>query len=422
MERKYICNNGVPIYTYKNENLHSFHLSLFFKAGSLYESEEECGITHFFEHAAIRNVNRLMNGELYKLLDGRGVEFNASTYSEMCQFYTGGAVENFTFCKDIICKVLSPITLDTAEMDAERKRIKAEIRENDEGRSLSGIAAETVHEGTSLARSILGTVKSVNQINAKRLNEYREKIITRGNFFFYLTGNFDDADLSSLASEIEKYEVKEGEIRSNIAPVSQNFFKRGAKVHIKNSDCSSVRFTFDLDMTECPFPEGDLIYDVLFNGYSSPFFIKMSEEEGLFYDITSSSERYKNIGNIAFSFEVKQRDIYRSVEMALQILRDFKSRALGEEELMKSSYVKNSEILLDDARELAFTFAYDNHIMELGYGSVEDRAKRYERITGEQIKALANKIFTADNLTVVIKARKRNMDIEKIKALVYKYL
>ena len=83
--------NGVNIYTYKNPARHGFYISLFVKAGSMYESEEENGITHFLEHIAIRNVNAVRGGKLYSELDEFGVDFNASTYSEMVQFFVSGA-------------------------------------------------------------------------------------------------------------------------------------------------------------------------------------------------------------------------------------------------------------------------------------------------------------------------------------------
>ena len=53
MENCRTTKNGVKIFTYKNEASHGFFISLFVKAGSMYENAEENGITHFFEHIAI---------------------------------------------------------------------------------------------------------------------------------------------------------------------------------------------------------------------------------------------------------------------------------------------------------------------------------------------------------------------------------
>ena len=46
MENCRTTKNGVKIYTYKNDRSHGFFISLFVKAGSMYESAEENGITH----------------------------------------------------------------------------------------------------------------------------------------------------------------------------------------------------------------------------------------------------------------------------------------------------------------------------------------------------------------------------------------
>ena len=179
MQKRYVAKNGIEIYGYKNPSQHGFFISLFVRAGSMYESERDSGIGHFAEHVLVRNVNKIMGGELYAELDGRGLEFNASSYSEMIQFYVSGAAANFRFGADVITKILSPIVLDRSEVDAERKRIKAEIREADDKSSLSSFTNGVVHKGTSLARSITGTLSGVDKITAKRLEEYRKRCLQK---------------------------------------------------------------------------------------------------------------------------------------------------------------------------------------------------------------------------------------------------
>ena len=50
MEREHITPQGVSIFHDKNENIHSFCLCLYVRAGSLFETKENNGISHFFEH------------------------------------------------------------------------------------------------------------------------------------------------------------------------------------------------------------------------------------------------------------------------------------------------------------------------------------------------------------------------------------
>lgn len=419
MEKKLVTKNGVQIFGYNNPSLHGFFISLFARAGSMYESERDNGITHFLEHISIRNVNKLMGGELYSELDRRGVEFNASTYSEMVQFYVSGESGKFSFGAEILTRLFSPIILEKEEIDTERRRIKAEIREADDKSSLLTFTNSIVHKGTSLARSITGTAAGVGKITGKRLEEYRKGVFGSENIFFYVTGNFNDGDVSYLASLIEKYELSEGVCpRNNIAPLSEKHFKRSPEIEVKNSDFTMVRFTFDLDMKKVSVPETDLIYDMLLSGYNSRFFIEMSELRGLFYDISGAVERYCNIGELYFTYEVKSKDLISAVRMTVDILNAFKKKTHSADELMKSGYVDNAYMLYDDAREFNFTMAYDNHIMNLGYSSLDERREAYNKVTPEDIRRAACEIFRPQNLTLTVKGNKKKIDTASLDKII----
>lgn len=415
--------NGVSIYSYKNPALHSFYISAFIKAGCMYEDERLSGITHFLEHAVIRNVNKLYGMRLYGLLDRKGIEFNASTYSEMVQFYVSGASSNFDTGSEIIAKILSPIVLDKSEIDAERKRIKAEIRESDDKNSLASFTGKIVFEGTSLASSIIGTNAAIDRITQKRLEEYRREVCAPENIFFYVTGSFTDSDLDSLAQLIEMAELSSAsEIRDNTAPVPEKFGKRAGGVFVKSADFTMARFTFDIDMTRVSFAECDLLYDILLSGYDSPLFIEMSEKRGLFYDINGALERYRNIGTLNFSFELKGKNLAEATELVVDVLNRIKRGEGIGRECMRAGYVDNAYMLYDDCRELNFTFAYDNHIIGASYRSVEERKKRYSDITEADICRAAREIFKASNLTLTVKGDKKSIDKEKIDSIIRRLL
>ena len=406
-EEKITTQNGVDIFYYKNPGIHGFYISLFLRAGSMYE--QISGITHFLEHAAIRNVGAMMDGQLYPTLDRCGLEFNASTYSEMVQFYITGSSPRFALASEIIARVLSPIILSASEIKTERERIKAEIREGDDKTSLATFSNNIVYQGTTLARTITGTLGGVDKITKTALEAYRREIMTAENMFFYVTGNFSEGDLAHLCGEIEKHQLSQGVAQENIAPVCDAFGKRDGRVHVKNADFTMLRFAFDMDMSVMTISETDLLYDMLLGGYNSRFFMEMSEKRGLFYDISGSSERYNNIGSFVFSFEVRGGSVYDSVQTVVDLLREFKANAPCEEAMMKAGYVDNAYLLYDEPRELNFTCGYDNHIMNAGYTSVEERAEKYRSITPERIREVANIIFRPENLTLTLKGNKKKI-------------
>lgn len=421
MEKRMTAANGIEIYSYRNPALHGFSISLFLRAGLMYEGEDEQGITHFLEHALIRNINKQKGGKLYATLDRHGVEFNAATYSEMVQFYAQGASDAFAVGADVIAAFFNPIILSAAEIATERKRIKAEIRESDEKNSMASFTASEIYAGTSLAGSITGTNKSVDRITLTRLEEYRKRVFIKENLFVYVTGSFSDSDLDNLSrllGEVVLSEASsESDIHTNVAPVSRYFGKRDAKIAVKNADYTSLRFSFDMDMATVDDNAADVLYDMLLSGYSSPFFIEMSEERGLFYDTSGAVEKFKNIGSFYFGYEVKERDIYAAAEITVDILNDYATRLRDPSEIMKAGYVNNAPLLYDDMRELNFTMAYDNHIMDAAYKTLEDRIAAYRALTPESIRNTARSLFRAQNLTVTVKGSKKRIDTEKLKKI-----
>ena len=413
-EKEFTSGRGVKVYCYKNPALHGFYISLFVRAGMIYERENEGGITHFLEHAIIRNVNKLYGMNLYSELDKRGLEFNASTFSEMVQFYVGGSSAEFRCGAEVICKALDTLVLSKNEIDCERKRIKAEIRESDEKSSLASFTSKVVFGETPLARSIVGTNKTVDGITASKLERYRTEIFTNENIFFYLTGNFTDDDVCSVLALIDQRDLSRGTAADNVAPVPSNFGKRAPEIYIKNSDFTMARLTFDIDMSRFSIAEIDLLYDVLLSGYNSKLFVELSEKRGLCYDISGGTERYKNIGTFHFSFEMKEKDVYDALGLTIDILHRLKTDLLHEDECMKAGYVRNAYMLYDDFRELNFTFSYDNHIMGENYTCIEDRIERYKSVTPERIRDVAKGIFAKKNLTFTIKGNKKRVDKERL--------
>ena len=144
----------------------------------------------------------------------------------------------------------------------------------------------------------------------------------------------------------------------------------------------------------------------------------MSEVRGLFYDISGTVERYRNVGELYFSYELRGKDALEAISLTVDILNSFKKTTPLPEEMMQAGYVDNAYMLYDDARELNFTMAYDNHVMNLGYASLDERRAAYASVTPEAIRQAACEIFTPDNLTLTLKGNKKKINTEEIKSLI----
>lgn len=422
MEKKVIASNNVPIFYYENDALHRFCLTLYVKAGILYEDDNEIGITHFWEHMIFRNINRVLSGEMKQRLDKMGAYFNGCTFKEFVEIKIIAAKEHFNECADIITKVFEEIDISKKDYNIERKRIKSEIREDDEKKSIDYLAQKEVWKDTSLEKSIAGKKSTLATFNIERVREYAKEILSANNIFFYVTGSVDEKNITDLAEMIGKYElIEEQQFRDNVAPIPKHFFERNGKVKTKKDDYCSIRYSFDFDAKQFPKAHIDLLYDILFDGECSKIHEELSEKTGYVYSYSSAIEQYNNIGNMYFSYEIDEKNLLKSVERVVNLLKSLKEDIGDALNYVKPTYVDNGDMDLDEPEKLNWIMAYEGHILEQHYKSIQDRKEVYSKVTPQDIKELACKIFVPENIVISIKYNKgdgknklKTKDIKKI--------
>ncbi len=418
MEQKYITKNGVAVYSYPNESLHSFCLSLYVKYGCLYESADKNGMAHLLEHAAFRNINHMMGGELYHTLDRNGLTFNATTYKEFIHFYITGSPKHYDIAAEIITNVLSPITSPVNELEIEKKRVKAEIREDNYKTTLDCFTNGIVWKGTPLTRSICGSCTSVDGVSRNMLAEYHNKVFSKDNIFFYLTGAINEQHIEHFTSLIEKFQLSEGYCNDNVAPVPEGFGCRNGEVYLKNCSYSIVRFSFDINTSAYSDAEMELFFDIMFSGESCIIFQNLSEKSGLVYGYDARFSKFNNIGNIYFSYEVQTAKVYETVEIVIESLKKLKQGVTNEIDYAIAPYVDNAMILYDNPEEFNWNRAYEGHILSCPYDSIEDRIEAFSSVTAEDLTNIARDVLRPSNLVVTMKSNKKKIDLDKIRSIV----
>ena len=406
MEKCYITDNQVKVFHYPGDHLHGFCISVYLNGGSLYESEDDNGISHFLEHVIIRNINHLMDGQLYRYLDRLGLMFNACTYKEFVQFEITGAAKNFRKAVEVFVKIFDELQLPSSEINIERKRIKAEIREDDEKATLGHFSNQIVWEGTSAAQMITGLSSRLDKMGKSMLQEAHGKMIAADNMFFYVTGCAGEDELNYLKTAIEKYPLKKMNLgKNNTVQIPVGFGKRAGKVAIKKSTDTVVRFSFDLDTNRFSQAAHMLLYDILFECENSKIHQALSEQSGFIYSFDSGMEQYRNIGNLYLQYEVQPSRLLDSVEIVAGILKDLKQGIDDELDYVKAAYTDNSEIILDHASNLNWAQAYEGHILGRTNTDLDERRKEYEAVTAEMVTELTQHIFTLDNMVVTVKGK-----------------
>lgn len=416
MNERSVSVNGISIYSLTNPNLRSFCLSLYVRAGSIFEDSSNNGISHIFEHVVFRSLKDKYEN-FYELIATHGLSLRGCTYKEFVRFTIDGPRHEFDFAVEILCSLFDEIKLTSHDFNNEKGRIKAEIREKDERNSLDFYFDGIVWRNSEAKRTVLGYCKTIDRVSVKRINEFRQKVLSAGNCFVYATGNISDKNLDALNKKISELDISQSNPGfTNTVTVNDEFFHREKKIWIKNNYWHYIQIGFDVDCSKYPGGVYDLLYALLFNGDKALVYNYLSEDNPIIYSYDSTFEQYDNVGNINFSFEVdrnKIEDVFKTVVELLNAAKD--GRFNFEANLNYEMF--NWELDLDNPDNLNWNMAYYNHILKTQPIDYSDEFYGRFRVTKEQIIDAAKYIFRKCNMTVAVKGDRKKINAEAIEKI-----
>lgn len=408
--------NGIKLCSALNTNLKSFCLSLYVRAGSIFEDKSNNGITHLLEHIVFRNLKNKYD-DFYNLLSMHGIELQGCTYKEFLRFSINGPSSQFAFAIDVLCSMFDEIRINTKELNKEKKRIKAETRENDEKNTLDYFFNRIVWKDSEVEKTVSGYCKVLDNISIKKLNDFKSNFFSKGNCIVFVTGNVCKKDIDILKKRISIIDIQDNQaVYTNTVSVNNEFFHRNKTVIVKNDYWHYIKFGFDINHTKYSNGVLDLLYAVLFKGENALVHNYLSEENHIIYSYDSTLEQYDNVANMNFKFEVDKNNLENAVKNVVFLLNDVKAGRFNFEANLKSE-MHYAEMELDRPDDLNWSLAYYNHILK---GQPIDYADDYYgrlNITKEQVIEVAREIFQSRNMTVAIKGNKRKINVQNIESI-----
>ena len=405
--------NGVKICSTLNNNLNSFCLALYVRGGSLFENSSNNGISHLFEHIVFRNLKNKYDN-FYELLAIHGIDFQGCTYKEFIRFTLNGPSGEFEFASEILSEMFDSINLPKSEFENEKRRIKAETRENNERTTLDYFFNQIVWKDSEAEKNILGYCKVLDNISVKKLNDYRKECFSKGNCIIYITGNVQNNEIDKLKKKISTIDIQQSEsIRTNTVSVNNDFFHRDGIINIKNSYWHCVKIGFDIDCSKYPGGVLDLLYAVLFKDDKALVYNYLSEENPLIYSYDSTLEQYDNVGNMNFKFEVDKNNLENAIKNVVLLLNKVKTGEFNFEASLKSE-MYYAEMEIDKPDDLNWSMVYYNHILDSQPIDYSDEFYGRLKVSKEQVIDAAKEIFRLTNMTIAIKGNKKKFNVQSI--------
>lgn len=382
----------------------SVTVMLFAGAGSRYETQSERGISHFLEHMFFKGGKRFKTTqEVSAAIDGVGGDFNAFTGKEYAGYYVKVSEAHAELACDVLSDMLLHASFPTEEIDKERGVIMEEEKMyQDTPMYRAGWDFEELLFGNHpLGWDTIGTEEVIRSVTQADFQKHKDELYAPSNCVLTFAGKINETRADALAKTF--FADLGGKSTRTFEPLTA-YGKD--KVWLRTKNTEQAHLVMGVPSIASDHTDHfalKLLAVILGGNMSSRMFLRIREARGLCYYISTDTDNYLDAGAISTRAGVDQSRL----DEALQAIRAEYMLCAAEgvmpDELVRAKeYLKGKITLsLEDSEERAHYFGKQLLLK----GKVRDLTEYFaeiDKVTKEQVDALAKRLFTPDQLRLVV--------------------
>ncbi|MFH1946752.1 MAG: pitrilysin family protein [Candidatus Magasanikbacteria bacterium] len=419
MFKKTQLKNKTNLYLVPLENTKAVTVLIMFPVGSRYESSKLNGVSHFIEHLMFKGTKKRPNTlTLTREIDRLGAEYNAFTSKEYTGYYIKTDVKYAETAIDILSDMLQSSKFDPKEMEKEKTVIVEELRmyKDNPIMNIENIFEELMFDGCPLGWDIGGTEKHVMSYKRDDVLKFKHKYYSPQNTTIVVAGNIND----KVKSLIEQYfgHVKSSLRSDHVAKFKSAKFglsekNKRIRVEQKKTDQAQMMLGFPgFHYNHKSSPVLAVLNTILGGSMSSRLFIQIRERRGLAYMIRSGSDSFRDTGYVFVRAGLEVKNINKAIEVIKKEIEKIIKKGVTKRELedAKTHIHGGITLSMEDSGTQASWYGRQALFADK-IKTPEDKLAEIDKVTNEEIIALAKKIFNFDKMRVAVIG---DVDVEKI--------
>jgi len=399
--RKMEMKNGLIVITEAMPHVRSVSLGVWVTAGSRFESEKHCGISHFVEHMLFKGTRTRSAAELARIIDSVGGQLDAFTDKEYVGYYARVLDEHLPLAFDLLSDIVLRPAFPAVELERERNVILEEISmvEDSPQDLIQEIYLEAFWKGHPLGRPVAGSRRSVAGIKRKDLVRHFQTSYSAANTIVSIAGNFSHKKVQELAARYFS-DMNTGPRADPGAPPTA-----GAARIVRHKP--KLEQTHICVGTVCPPLISEEKYrihvlcHILGGGISSRLFQNIREKRGLVYSISSSLSLYRDAGTLVVYAGTAPRTACQVLELTMKEFRRMRDRLVSHDELKRAKEsIKGSIMLSLESSSSRMTHMAQQQTYYGRLYTLEEIMAGIERVTARDVRRLSAEIFNNSKMTL----------------------
>lgn len=393
--------NGATFIFSPFKDVETASLGVFLKVGSRFEKTSLRGISHFLEHMVFKGSKHYSYKEIKQEIEGRGGALNGFTSQESTAYYAHFLNKNLHLTLDILLDMVFYPSLSESDIKKERNVILEEIKMyNDLPSSrAASILDKLLWPENSLGEEIIGSFTTVGKMQKKDLSGFKNVYYEPSNIIISCSGHANKEMVKNLLKEkIAKFSKQ---VNLKYTPPRA---LRGTHIKIENKKLEQshlcIGFRSISYLNEQRFVV-EVLNTILGGNMSSRLFEEVREKKALCYEISTDARKYRDSGAFVIHSGLDKSRIPVAVSSIFKELDKIKSRKVSDKELTRAKDYILGQITMALERPQGRMFYLAESFLSLGkIYSLPEIKKEIEKISAEDIRKLAQKIFTFKNLCV----------------------
>jgi len=393
MYNKSVLDNGIRIISEEIKHVRSVSIGLWVQSGSRQENNNSNGVAHFLEHMLFKGTKKRTCLEIAQAVDSIGGVANAFTGKEATAYYIKIPDYHLPEAVSLLADIFQNSLFAVDEMAKEKAVIEQEINmvEDTPEDQIHDLFEEVFWGKNLLARTVLGTKKSLAGLDRDKLLAFYERNYKGENLIIAAAGNLKHKKIVARINSAFKKLKQQAVLNRVTVP------ETSARIFIKKKQLEQAHLLIGSLAPSAASPHrftGLLLNTILGGSMSSRLFQEIREKRGFAYAISSFLVPYQDTGMIGIYAGTAEEKTPVVVKLIKDEMAKMAERQVSRKEIeLARELIKGNFLLsMENTDNVMFRLAKNESCFGRNIAVPEGLAA-VDAVTPRNIRKLAQELF-----------------------------
>jgi len=404
---EYDLPNGLHVILHQDNTTPLVAITMMYHVGSKNEQAGRSGFAHFFEHLMFEGSDNIKRGEYMRIVKNAGGQLNANTSNDRTFYYEVLPSNKLELGLYLESERLLHAKIDEKGVETQREVVKEERRQRYENQPYGSFFPQILSHAYTVHPYKWAPIGSMEDLNAAKIDEFRafyKEFYVPNNAILSIAG---DINVDQTKSLIDKYfsEIPRGTktpFRPSVTEPQQT--KEVRDIVYDNVTLPGVFQAYHMPAQGTPdYYALDVLQTLLAGGESSRFYKEIVDKQqkavqtGVFPFALEDPGLFITLGIAGMG--VKAEDLEASMDAEIEKV---KKNLVTDAEFQKVKTQVETNFINSNAKVAGIAESLANYKMYFGDANlINNELERYDKVTKEDLRRVANKYLTKENRVVL---------------------